>query len=397
MKIIAHFLDREMGFSHASIMILDESKKHFTFAHSRGNHRLPVRLLKFEREHPLVAWFDRSQHRGNAKRGAALLRSKINRTLLHPTSQIEHGDHTVFEKIKNVMDILKAELIVPAYDKKDLIALLLVGEKKDGAPFTSRELTFFQTLAHTCSMAIQAAEYHGSLVKKNLELEERLKEIDHLRQNEKQTYHQILRSLAQEVLERDPYTYAHINQVERLGMKTAKELGLDMTERQRDILSASLILHDVGKIGIPDRILNKPARLDSEEWKVMQTHVIKGVRILEPLASFRQVAEIIHCHHERLDGTGYPRGLKSNDIPIESRIISVVDAFHAIVSKRVYDAERPVEEAFRELRQASGTQFDGQVVQAFIHVQTREMARKGIKAHALETPSELEKTQVRLS
>ena len=98
----------------------------------------------------------------------------------------------------------------------------------------------------------------------------------------------------------------------------------------------------------------------------MRTHVEKGVKILEPLTDFKEVAEIVHCHHENFDGSGYPRGLKGQAIPIEARIVSVVDAFHAIVSTRCYRGGSPIEIAFQELKRCAGTQFDPAVVEAFI-------------------------------
>jgi putative nucleotidyltransferase with HDIG domain len=182
-----------------------------------------------------------------------------------------------------------------------------------------------------------------------------------------------MKSLAQEVHAKDPYTFGHIRQVERLGLMTAEELGLSLSGRARDILSAGLLLHDVGKIGIPDNVLKKPGALDSEEWKVMRTHVEKGVKILEPLSDFKEVAEIVRCHHENYDGSGYPRGIKGEKIPIEARIVSVVDAFHAIVSTRCYHEGQSMEVAFKELERCAGTQFDPKVVGAFIRAMKRHL------------------------
>ena len=111
----------------------------------------------------------------------------------------------------------------------------------------------------------------------------------------------------------------------------------------------------------------------------MKTHVDKGAKILEPLTDFREVADIIRCHHENFDGSGYPRALKGEQIPIQARIISVVDAFHAIVSKRCYDDARPVDVAFSELEKSSGKQFDPEVVQAFIFAIKKDMQKRGLQ------------------
>jgi len=258
------------------------------------------------------------------------------------------------------------------------LGLLLLGGKTNRAPFTDPEIAFFQILTQDCSMAVKSAEYHQSLVERNRELSKRVTEIEKMRCKEQKTYYQIMRSLAQEVYAKDAYTFGHVGQVERLGLLTAKEMGLDMSGRRKDILSAGLILHDVGKIGIPDHILNKPASLDEKEWGIMRTHVDKGVMILEPLTDFKEVREIVRCHHENFDGSGYPRGIKGDKIPIESRIVSVVDAFHAIVSTRCYSRGRSVDIAYEELERCAGTQFDPKVVEAFIRAMKKEMKKRGI-------------------
>src|SRR3989338_3937801 len=219
-------------------------------------------------------------------------------------------------------------------------------------------------------MTIKTAEYRKDLLAKNLELEKqklelqlRLQEIADLRKREQETYYQIVMSLAHEVHAKDPYTAGHLQGVERLGLMTAQEMGYDMGGRKKDVLVAALHLHDVGKIGIPDNILMKPASLNEEEWKIMRQHPVKGAKILEPLSGFKEVANIVLHHHEYFNGKGYPGGLKGEAIPIEARIISVVDAFHAIVSTRCYSKGRSVETAFRELERCAGTQFDPNVVQ----------------------------------
>ncbi len=369
LKLVTSRIDREFQLSHTSILILDRRREHFIFEDSRGPGKFPVKLLKFEKNHPLLKWFSRSDR---------VYDEILNREAIqkwqksHPLPSGYRLADSVFKTLED----FRVELVLPVFDQKTLVALLLLGARKNGDSFTPDEILFFQNLASICAMAIRDAQHREALIHKNLELQRQLKEIQNFRGKEKDTYRQILRSLAQQVLEKDPYTHGHVNQVERLGMMTARELELDLSEERRDILSAALILHDVGKIGIPDAILNKPAKLDPEEWAIMQSHVVKGVRILEHLDLFREVAEIIHCHHERFDGSGYPRGLKGDQIPIESKIISVVDAFHAIISRRVYDAERPVEEAFAELEKSAGSQFDPVVVEAFIRAQKREMAAR---------------------
>ena len=213
-------------------------------------------------------------------------------------------------------------------------------------------------------------------------LQERLREIEQMRKKEQETYYQIVMSLAREVYAKDPYTSGHMEDVARLGVMTAEKLGFDLTGKKKDILVAALHLHDVGKIGIPDHVLMKPERLTDEEWKIMKEHPSRGAMILEPLTDFKRVAHIVRHHHERFDGKGYPDGLKGEEIPIEARIIAVVDAFHAIVSTRCYRRGRSVLIAFDELRANAGTQFDAEVVNAFIAAyQSSSMDQTEYKSH----------------
>ncbi len=380
--MITRFLDRELGLTHVAIVVLDPQKSHYKIFDSKGIRKLPRSLLRFDPDHPLIRWFQSTDKETESLRGY-LSRNRI-RSFLQDNGLVRNRpdlqEHLA--RIGRVLEDLRADIAIPGHVKETLVGILLLGEKLSRRLFTQTEVHFFQTLVHDAAIAVKTSETHQRLIERNIELEakkkeleERLREIERLRQKEQQTYYQIVKSLAQEVHEKDLYTFGHIRQVERLGIAAAQELGLDLSGKRKAVLSAGLLLHDVGKIGIPDHILKKPASLNSEEWKVMRTHVEKGVKILEPLSDFKEVAEIVRCHHENYDGTGYPRGLKRNEIPIEARIVSVVDAFHAIVSTRCYREGRPVEVAFEELKRCAGSQFDPEVVQAFIRAMKKQAAR----------------------
>jgi response regulator RpfG family c-di-GMP phosphodiesterase len=381
LKIITRFIDREFGLTHTSLLVLEEERHRFIFVDSKGLRRFPVKLIKFDLDYPLIAWFQNARRRNGREGGEDFLTlPMVNKWCASAGVQLSAhaGKENGLLRVQKAMGDLKAELAIPAYYKKSLTGLLLLGQKKDQSGFSPLEISFLQILTQDCAMAVKMAQYHHHLVKKNQELAHRVEEIEKLRKKEHDTYYQIMRALAQEVNVKDSYTFGHVRQVERLGMMTAKEMGLDLSGRKKDILSASLILHDVGKIGIPDHILNKPSRLNPEEWEIMKTHVDKGAKILEPLTDFKEVAEIVRSHHENFDGSGYPRGLKGSEIPVEARIVSVVDAFHAIVSNRSYDAARPLEEAFRELEKGAQKQFDPEVVQAFIRAFKKNFPKRNL-------------------
>jgi HD-GYP domain-containing protein (c-di-GMP phosphodiesterase class II) len=137
-----------------------------------------------------------------------------------------------------------------------------------------------------------------------------------------------------------------------------------------------LKLHDIGKIGVPDAILHKNGNLKPDEWVVMKQHCEIGARIVEPITKLRKVGDIIKHHQEKYDGTGYPDGLKGEEIPLESRIIAVVDAYHAMVSDRPYRKALPEEVALKELKSNIGTQFDPVVVGAFVRAWEKGKIKK---------------------
>ena len=134
------------------------------------------------------------------------------------------------------------------------------------------------------------------------------------------------------------------------------------------------ILHDVGKIGIPERILHKPAPLDPDEFEIMKEHSALGARILEPLRAIVGIQKIVRHHHERVDATGYPDRLHGEKIPLASRIIAIADAFDTMIGERTYKRTRTRVEAVEELQRFAGTQFDAKLVQAFVEALKKDLA-----------------------
>ena len=161
---------------------------------------------------------------------------------------------------------------------------------------------------------------------------------------------------------RDPYTYGHSKRVAAISEKIGGNLGLSGDELAN--LHAASLLHDIGKVGIPDSILSKPGRLTRSEWRLMKRHPIEGAKIAGHVNDLSEVLPAILHHHEWYDGKGYPNGLKGEDIPIAARIIGVADAYDTMTTPRPYKDIKSHEEACDELRRCSGTQFDPEVVEA---------------------------------
>jgi putative nucleotidyltransferase with HDIG domain len=183
----------------------------------------------------------------------------------------------------------------------------------------------------------------------------------------KNAYHGTALVLGDVVEADDAYTGEHCKGVVQVVLAVADELGLDAEQRRNVEFGA--LLHDVGKVAIPKAIINKPGRLDPDEWRLIQTHTVEGQRMLERVGGFmREVGLIVRSHHERWDGTGYPDGLAAEAIPVESRIISCCDAWNAMRTDRSYRAAIPHDDAVRELIACSGTQFDPTIVDAVLTV-----------------------------
>ena len=187
--------------------------------------------------------------------------------------------------------------------------------------------------------------------------------------------------LLQAFHERYPDLQEHQRGVGALVLAVGRRLGLDGEEL--DVLARAAELHDVGKIAIPDAILAKPGPLDDEEWRFMHRHTVLGERILTAASALRPVARLVRSSHERFDGGGYPDGLKGKEIPLGARIIIVCDAYDAMISDRAYSRAIAPAEAIRELRACAGTQFDTEVVEAFIATLAEPSTDADNREHAL--------------
>ncbi len=177
----------------------------------------------------------------------------------------------------------------------------------------------------------------------------------------------ITQALLQALKERDPYTYGHCRRVARNARLLAKAAGL--SEYLQTVIEYSSMFHDLGKIGIPDRILLKPGKLTHEEEQIMRIHPILSEKMVRPLSSlpfFEALLPGIRNHHERMDGRGYPDRCKGDDIPLTARIILIADTFDAMTTNRPYRKGRAEELAYKELKLFSGRQFDPQLVQIFL-------------------------------
>ncbi len=181
--------------------------------------------------------------------------------------------------------------------------------------------------------------------------------------------HNFLTTMAASIDARDRYTSGHSQRVAYWGREIARDIGL--TERKVEDVYIGGILHDIGKIGIEDEILNKKGKLTPEEYDKIKQHTVIGYEIILQAGMFNELLPAIRSHHERIDGRGYPDGLAGDEIPLMARILAISDAFDAMVADRPYRKGLPVEEALQEIRRGSGTQFDPILAEHFIRIVQR--------------------------
>jgi putative nucleotidyltransferase with HDIG domain len=212
-----------------------------------------------------------------------------------------------------------------------------------------------QTLANQAAIALERSILLSESRRQAKQLEEAYEELE-------VTYDQTLTSLMSALDARDRETEGHSTRVSRLTCLLAEEIGLN--GQQLKAIERGALLHDIGKIGISDTVLHKPGKLTDEEWKMMRIHPNIGARIVEGIPFLEDALSIIRYHHERWDGSGYPTGLKGDEIPIQARIFAVADVFDALTSKRSYRSKASAEEAIQYIKEHSGILFDPFIVEA---------------------------------
>lgn len=250
-----------------------------------------------------------------------------------------------YEIIREEMDVLKAAIVVPIFVKNELKGLLSLGEKLSGEIYSREDVNLLQTLADEAGIAIDNAKLYGDL---------------------KRTYLETVQALAQAIEASDEYTRGHSDRVTKLAIQIAKQLELGRADI--DTLKFACILHDVGKIGIIKEVLNKPDKLTEAEFNIIKMHPALGEEIIAPVAFLAPIRPTVRHHHERFDGRGYPDGLKGENIPYLSRIIAVADTYDAMTSERPYRPALSTELALAEIKRCSGTQFDPEIVKAFLEL-----------------------------
>lgn len=275
------------------------------------------------------------------------------------------GRHTGDQKIKELADLFRKYFPRECYFVRGQDAsfiVLQVMEKESVA------IEFLEKIKAEFDLSIQ---YATNMIPASVDLRTGIAEaVKGLKQKKllsKDSSHSvILNSLVQALQECDSDTEEHVRRTQLMGAELGKRIGL--SDVQQSDLSLLCLLHDIGKIGVPLEILNKPGKLSSEEWQVLRSHAAKGYQIAKSSSELSGIADMILHHHERWDGAGYPDGLSKESIPLLSRVIAVVDAYDAMVNNRSYRPALPQEVAVEELKRCAGSQFDPWIVSEFLQL-----------------------------
>lgn len=234
-------------------------------------------------------------------------------------------------------------------------------------PWDAEDIKFtITTLFRQREMSRLNTQLLADLKERNAQLTEAFANLQEARHDLERSYIQTIESLAVALEAKDRYTSGHSQRVSRFATRIAKAMGLGGEDVE--IIRQVALLHDIGKIGMVDSILNKPSNLTDEERELVKSHPVVGAQILVPVRTFEKHVDGIRYHHEMYDGSGYPDGLKGTDIPLAARVISLADAFDAMTSTRPYRVGLPLSFAMQEIQKMRGRQFCPEAVDAFLRV-----------------------------
>ncbi len=198
---------------------------------------------------------------------------------------------------------------------------------------------------------------------------ERARELERVLGELRRSYLATMKSLAMVVEAKDSATRGHLERTQAYGLALARRIDPALVTEE---LGYGFFLHDIGKVGVPEHVLRKPGPLTADEWEVMRTHPVLGAQIVAPITFLRDAERLVRHHHERFDGTGYPDGLRGEEIPLAARVFAVADAFDAMTSDRPYRRAMSVERAVGEIVDGAGTQFDPEIVRVFVDLVEEE-------------------------
>lgn len=367
-RLMVRMIIRKLGIKHAAMILFDPEKDNYVLKISRGvsGVKIPTGFTRFEKSSPLIKIFIEKKYRNLILHRNAIVSNDINK-MIWRESVLENGKGVqimeILAEVEKQMNMLNSEACVPAYYQDNLLAILLLGEKFDGTKFEQKELDFFSALANDAAMGIRNAQLFDQL-KNEAERNHKL-------------FLQTINVLGSTIEAKDAYTHGHTERVTQYAVAIAEQMNRNgsakFEKKYFEKLYISGLLHDIGKIGVPESILLKEGKLTDEEYETMKQHAAKGAEIVEPLKLAKETVEGIKHHHESYNGKGYPDGLKGEEIPVTAAILAVADAFDAMTTNRPYRKSLTKEEAILEIDECTGSQFCPDPAKAFLELYDKGM------------------------
>ena len=361
-RLIVRTIVRNVRVKHAGIFLYDKIKSEYIVKVSKGTKgtKIPIGFTKVRNDNPIIRFFTDKALKKYFKQDF-LLTSRINYLLKSNRLSKERQVIEFIKRIKGEFSLYQAKAFVPGFYRNNLIGVLFLGEKEDGRNFTREELGFLSVLASDVVMAIQNAWFFEDL-NNQLDINKRL-------------FLSTVTALATAIEAKDRYTIGHTERVMQYSIEISRNLSgvhIPNVREFEENLKIAALLHDIGKIGISENLLNKRAPLNGRERRSISEHPLMGVEILNPITEFKDVLLGVKYHHERYDGKGYPFRLSGNQIPLAAAIIAVADAYDAMTSKRPYRKAFTKEKAIYQIKINRGKQFNPVVVDAFLQLYAKK-------------------------
>lgn len=355
-RMILRMIVHKTQVNHCGILLYNKDKNTYVLTVSRGpaGLKIPAGFARMDKDNPLIHFFLEREKRKIFNK-EMLVYEEIKKLLRR---KLDFGFKEFLKKILYQMNMFEVVVCIPSYFRKDLLGILLLGRKKTKKRFVSEELDFFSALSSNAAMAIRNAQLFKEL-ERELDRKQRL-------------FFRTTVALTTAIDVKDHYTHSHTARVTNLSLEIARRF----IRKERKIFGHRFIeyihiaslLHDIGKIGVPEAILNKNGPLTEEEKEKMRKHPIVGTTILQPIRELKPAILGVKYHHERYDGSGYPEGLRGKQIPVIASIIAVADTFDAMTTDRPYRSGLSRENAFQEIQNEKGKQFDPQIVDIFVEL-----------------------------
>jgi HD-GYP domain-containing protein (c-di-GMP phosphodiesterase class II) len=354
LNLITHIISAKLKLTGVCIILYDTKQERYRIMASRGNAK--EKFVNLSPENPLIAWLSEKKKPLMSDEIRKWAGSKLGRDSLG----VLKSD---LMQIQERLEDLNAAVCVPCFFREELLGILVLGEKKTGDFFSQDDLNLFSALSDEAAIALKNSQLY-------FEIDKKANELESLYKREHRLFMHASIAFAAAIDARDSYTHGHSERVTNISLAILDYAGaveeIDKNPLFRQRLQIAAVLHDVGKIGVPDDILHKPSKLTSAEEKVMQRHPLIGAEIVTHIKGLRDLIGGIKYHHERYDGKGYPEGLKADQIPFMAKIISIADTFDAMTSDRPYRKGLDVMIAREEIQKNAASQFDPYMVAAFL-------------------------------